>query len=164
MKKLIEVNSKKDYFLLILTILLVNGFAFIIGKLTQNSNILYNSLIKPTLAPPDWVFPVVWTILYLLMAIGFYRILMLKKQGNNVNYAILLFSFQLILNYLWSILFFYLGSPFLALIDLCILILFIILTIISFYKLDKIATYLLIPYIFWCMFAVYLNYSIFMLN
>lgn len=164
MKKLIYVNEKKDIFLLLLSMVLIIGLAFVIGSLTNNSGMVYNTLVKPPLSPPSWVFPLVWSLLYLLMAISFYRILMLKKQGVNVTSSIILFSIQLILNYLWSILFFYLGSPLLAFIDLILLIIFIILTIVSFSKKDKLAAYLLIPYLIWCVFALYLNFMILKLN
>lgn len=164
MLKVLEVDGKKDYFLLLLSIILTCGLAYIVGNLTRGSAIIYQGLQKPFFSPPAWVFGVVWTILYILMGISLYRILMLGKLGENIRKEIIVFSIQLILNLAWSIIFFYIGNIFLALLDLILLIIFVYITIVLFYKKDKIAGLLLIPYGFWCCFALILNYSIYILN
>lgn len=164
MLKVLEVNGKKDYFLLLLSIILINGLAYIVGNLTRGSAMIYANLQKPAFAPPPWVFGVVWPILYFLMSIALYRILMLGKQGEDIRREIVAFTIQFILNLAWSIIFFYYGNIFLALIDLVILLIFIVVTIILFYRKDKIAGLLLIPYFLWCCFALVLNYSIYTLN
>lgn len=164
MLKIFNVNGKKDYFLLLVSIIITNGLAYIVAKFTSNSVTLYQNINKPYFSPPSWIFGIIWPILYLLMGISLYRILMLKRQGENVNIQITLFMIQFILNLLWSILFFYCGNILAALLDLILLVVFIILTIISFYRKDKIAAILLLPYLLWCIFALILNYFIYKLN
>lgn len=122
----------------------------------------YVSLNKPFFSPPNWVFGPVWTLLYFLMGIAFYLIWIQGKKKNLK--AIYFFLIQLFLNFLWSILFFGLKSPFLGFLDILILEVSIFLTIKNFYSLSKIASYLLIPYILWVTFATILNFSILVLN
>ena len=164
MSKLLNVNGKRDYFLLLISLIITNGLAYIVGNLTSNSAVVYQNLNKPIFSPPSWIFGVVWSILYFLMGVSLYRILMLKRQGENVSVQITLFMIQFALNLLWSILFFYCGNILAALLDLILLVIFIILTILSFYKKDKVAAILLIPYLIWCVFALILNYNIYKLN
>ena len=124
----------------------------------------YNYLVKSPLNPPSWGFGPVWTILYILMAISLFLV---WKQGVSrveVKKAIYIFSFQLLLNTLWSILFFGLHSPILALIEIVFMWLSILWTMIAFYKISKLATWLLLPYILWVSFASYLNFSVWWLN
>ncbi|MES2215763.1 MAG: TspO/MBR family protein [Patescibacteria group bacterium] len=124
----------------------------------------YETLIKPALTPPSWVFGPAWTTLYILMAIS---ALVVWKKGwakREVKIALGAFAIQLILNLIWSPLFFGLHNPGAALIDIILMWLVIVWTMILFYKLSKPATYLLVPYILWVSFAMYLNYSIWALN
>ncbi len=140
--------------------------AGIIGSIftTQNIPTWYASLNKPSFNPPNWVFGPVWTILYVLMGISAYLIYSKGIKKKEVKFALIIFGIQLILNTLWSILFFGLTSPLLGLICIIVLWISIILTIKLFYKIDKKATYLLIPYILWVSFATILNYYILILN
>jgi tryptophan-rich sensory protein len=123
-------------------------------------NTWYQTLQKPSFSLPSWLFGPVWTLLYVLMGIAFYLVWTAKK--NNV--AISLYSVQLGLNLLWSVLFFGLRSPFYALICIVALWLAILATILSFYKISKTAAYLMVPYILWVSFASVLNYMSFVLN
>ncbi len=109
----------------------------------------YHSLPLSPLTPPDMTFPIVWTILYFLMAISAF----LVWDKASPRYFVL----QLITNGLWPFLFFYLRKPTFALIDVIIMILFIILTMKTFYKASKTAAYLLLPLLCWSIFACYLN-------
>lgn len=124
----------------------------------------YNSLNRPPFTPPPWLFGPAWTILYILMAIS--ALLIWKKGINrrNVKAALKLFAIQLILNLIWSPIFFGAHNIILALIVIFVLWYFILRTIQSFYKVDKLASYLLYPYIAWVSFASILNLSIWLLN
>ena len=124
----------------------------------------YASLQKPNFNPPNGVFAPVWTILFLLMGISLYLIWSKGLRDKKVKTAVIIFAIQLILNMLWSFLFFGLQSPLYAFIEIIILWLAILLTITSFYKISKIAGYLLLPYILWVSFAAVLNFSILVLN
>lgn len=123
----------------------------------------YSTLVKPSFSPPNWLFGPVWTILYLLMGISFYLI-WAKGFGTKTKTAFYVFGAQLFLNFLWSILFFGLHSPILGLIDIILLWIFIVLTIVKFLPISKIAAYLLSPYLLWVSFATLLNFSIVLLN
>ncbi|MBI2048119.1 MAG: tryptophan-rich sensory protein [Parcubacteria group bacterium] len=164
--------SLKDFFTLVISIAITAGAGFV-GSLftTPAIPIWYAELVKPALNPPSFVFGPVWGILYILMGISLF--LIWKKHSNilqNIRmlqiwkWGVGVFFLQLVLNTLWSILFFGLQSPALALLDTVLLWLSILITIILFYKLSRLAAYLLVPYILWVSFAVYLNYLIVMLN
>lgn len=137
--------------------------AGMIGSLFTSSAIpnWYAALQKPWFTPPSWVFAPVWITLYTLMGISFY--LVCKKRPRN-KLPIYIFLIQLALNALWSYLFFGLHNPFYALIEIVLLNIAILATIILFYKVDKRASYLLIPYIVWTTIATFLNYYIWVLN
>ena len=124
----------------------------------------YASLQKPNFNPPNWIFAPVWTILFLLMGVSLYLIWSKGLRDKKVKTAFFIFAIQLILNMLWSFLFFGLQSPLYAFIEIIILWMAILLTIASFYKISKIAGYLLLPYILWVSFAAVLNFSILILN
>ena len=137
--------------------------AGIIGSLFTSPNIdsWYAILNRPWFTPPNWVFAPVWITLYTLMGISLY--LVLKKKPKN-KLPIYVFGIQLALNALWSYLFFGLNNPFYAFIEIIFLYAFILASIILFYKVDKRASYLLIPYIIWVSVATLLNYYIWILN
>ncbi len=119
----------------------------------------YAGLIKPALTPPNWVFGPAWTILYLLMAISLY--LYSEAGGTRKGYAI--FGLQLVLNILWSVLFFGLQSPLLGLAGIAALWASIAMTARVFWATDRKAGYLLLPYLAWVSFAAYLNYGVLVL-
>ncbi len=124
----------------------------------------YPTLTKPALNPPAWIFGPVWTILFILMGLSLYLVWNkgLKKKG--VIDGIALFGVQLILNITWSYLFFGIRNPFLALVEISVLWGAILLTAWKFYKIDRTAGCLLIPYLLWVSFASYLTLSIVLLN
>ena len=124
----------------------------------------YQQLNQPPLSPPGWIFPLVWTILYLLMGYASYRVLVSGKDEAAVRQALIFYGAQLLLNFLWSILFFGLEwrlAAFVLLIGLWILI---YLTMRKFSELDELAGDLLIPYLLWVTFAGYLNLGFILLN
>lgn len=129
--------------------------------LTQNSMETFNSIMKPALAPPGWLFPVVWTILYILMGIASYLVIISKKPYHT---ALIAYSLQLIFNFFWSIIFFNLRLYLFAFIWIVLLWLLILQTALLFYKISKPAGYLMLPYLLWVTFAGYLNFSIYLLN
>ena len=132
----------------------------IIGAITSSS-IEYNTLIKPVLAPPPILFPIVWTILYVLMGVS-YGILESKSLVDSEIKFI--YYLQLFVNALWSIIFFTFDWRLFAFIWLLMLILLIVAMIIKFYNKDKVAGLFQIPYLLWSLFASYLNLSIYLLN
>ena len=132
----------------------------IVGILISNY-IDYDSLIKPFLAPPNILFPIMWTILYILMGIS-YGIL---KSKNLLNSEIKwIYYLQLFVNAMWSIIFFIWKWRFLAFLWIILLDVLVIILIIKFYQKNKISGLLQIPYLLWTLFASYLNLSIYLLN
>lgn len=126
-----------------------------------NKSIDYNYLVNPPLSPPSYLFPIVWNILYLLIGISYY---IYRKNNNDNSLTIKLYYIQLILNYLWSIIFFTLKLRTLAVIWIIVLAITIIYLMIRFYKEERTSFYLFIPYILWILFATYLNIGIVVLN
>lgn len=124
----------------------------------------YLGLTKPALNPPNWIFGPVWTTLYFLMGVAAFLVWRRGLKQKEVKTALVVFSIQLVLNTLWSIIFFGWHNPFWSFVEIIILWFAILGTIFAFYKISRPAAYLLLPYIFWVSFAVYLNYFIWALN
>ena len=151
------MTNFKVYAKSILIPVIVGG---VIGLLISGS-MDYNTLAKPFLSPPSIVFPIVWTILYILMGIS-YGILETKKLVDyRVNKA---YYLQLIINLLWPILFFVFKWRLFSCIWIILLIIAIIYMIIVFYRKNKLSAYLQIPYLLWTIFATYLNIGVYLLN
>lgn len=121
----------------------------------------YKFLNKPSFSPPNWLFGPVWTTLYFLMGISLYLIWTSRKK---VQVALFVFWIHLFFNATWSIAFFGLRNPLLGLINILILLFLIIIVIFKFWKINKWAGILLLPYFAWVSFATILNYSVWMLN
>ncbi len=126
----------------------------------------YADLVKPFFSPPNWIFAPVWTTLFLLMGIAFYIIWESKekKLGKIRILALGWFEVQFAFNVIWSYLFFGLRSPFLGFVGILLLWISIVITISYFFKVNKKAAYLLIPYLLWVCFAGILNFFIMLLN
>ena len=139
------------------------GIGQISGFLTKNASKNFSSNFNQSaLTPPDWVFPVVWVILFFLMGIS--ATLVYESHCKYKKYGLLIYGVQLIFNFLWSM-FFFLGEQFVLSFGwLTILILMVVGMILLFYKCNKIAGYLQIPYLVWLCFAMYLNYIVVILN
>ncbi len=129
--------------------------------LTRNSMETFQVINKPPLSPPGWLFPVVWTILYVLMGIASYLVLTSGKPNRT---ALAVYGIQLFFNFLWSIIFFNLEQYLFAFVWLVLLWLLILATTVLFYRISKPAGYLMLPYLLWVTFAGYLNLSIYLLN
>lgn len=123
----------------------------------------YQTIYRPTWNPPSWLFGPVWTLLYILMGVALYLVWS-KKQTKGKNLAMSIFLVQLILNAFWSVIFFGLGNFWFAFVEIVFLWLFIVLTIAQFWKINKTASLLLLPYILWVSFAAFLNFTIATLN
>lgn len=141
----------------ILIPLLIGG---IVGLIISNS-IDYNSLEKPALAPPNILFPIMWTILYILMGVS-YGILESKNLIDLKSKFI--YYFQLFVNAMWSIIFFVLKWRLFAFLWIILLDILVVIMILDFYKKNRVAGLLQIPYLIWILFASYLNFSIYLLN
>ena len=142
------------------------GIGYISGVATQSGvNGWFVTIQKPSFNPPNWVFAPVWSFLYIMMGIS--AGLVWSRIDDNqeaVRKALLFFAIQLALNALWSVLFFGLKNPMLALAEIILLWLMIYETYLKFVKIDKIAGYLFVPYLLWVSFAMVLNASIWWLN
>jgi translocator protein len=145
--------------------LLICQLAGVIGSLFTASSIptWYATLNKPSFNPPNWIFAPVWISLYVLMGISFYLI-WIKSDIPNFGLLMSVFIFQLVLNAFWTIIFFGLKSPLFAFIEIVVLWIAILFCIILFYKVSKISSVLLIPYILWVSFASILNFALWKLN
>ncbi|MCP8938714.1 tryptophan-rich sensory protein [Alsobacter sp. SYSU M60028] len=124
----------------------------------------YERLAKPAFTPPNWVFGPVWTLLYAMMALAFWRILRLPPDRTRRRQAIMTFATQIVLNALWSVVFFGLRNPPLALAVILALEAAILATLYAFAKLDRVAGWLLAPYPLWVAYATALNAAIVWLN
>lgn len=149
---------------LALLILICEGVG-ILGSYFTISQIFtwYAVLQKPSFSPPNYIFAPVWTTLYFLMGLSLFLVLE-KKLKKNKNKIIILFAIQLLLNFIWSFVFFGLHSPVLAFIDIAMLWGSIIFLIYEFWKYSKTASFLLFPYLLWVSFASILNLFIIALN
>ena len=150
---------------LIIAILFCESAGFIGSLFTQSSvGTWYQTLKKPPLNPPDWIFAPVWTALFCLMGVSAYIVWEKGLDNRPVRAALMIFCLQLVLNSLWSVLFFGLKSPQYAFYEIFLLWAAIVATIWKFWPISPWAGALLLPYILWVSFAVYLNFSIYHLN
>ncbi len=123
----------------------------------------YPTLVKPSWTPPDWIFGPVWSFLYILIAVSGWLIYR-AEYSHQRTVALIFYGAQLAVNFIWSFLFFSLRSPILGLIDIVLLCILIILTIIKAWRVNRLASLLLIPYLAWVLYATTLNIGIWLLN
>jgi tryptophan-rich sensory protein len=138
----------------------------ILGSFTTIGSIpnWYAYLNKPVFSPPNWIFGPVWSVLYILMGISIYLIWLKGFKTKKIREAVYLFGVQLILNAIWTPVFFGLKNTMAAFVIIVLMWLFILKTIMAFQKINKTAAYLLYPYLAWVSFASILNFSIWFLN
>lgn len=153
-----KIDIKKLLFYIVITFLIAVVPSIFVFKDMK----VYNMFNKPPLSPPAILFPIVWTILYLLMSISIYRIM--KTDNKNKENARLIYYIQLVINALWTPIFFGLKEYFLSFLWILMLIILVITMIITFFKIDKLSAYLQIPYLIWLLFAAYINFGVFVLN
>ncbi|MFA5112799.1 MAG: TspO/MBR family protein [Candidatus Margulisiibacteriota bacterium] len=155
----------KKYISLVIALVICFGAAAL-GSLATAPQIAtwYAGINKPFFNPPNWIFGPVWTILYAMMAVAAWLVWEKGQNKKEVRSALLAFLAQLAVNVLWSFLFFVWHSLWGAYLGIIVLWLLILLTIIRFFKLDRTAGWLLVPYILWVSFASFLNLAVAILN
>lgn len=156
--------SRKDMTALLAFALAVFLTAAVGGLFTgPNVEPMYQQIKRPLWAPPGWLFGPVWTVLYILIAISGWRV-WLKRSAGSIRLPMVLFSAQLLLNGLWTLLYFELRLPWVALGDIAVLFLVIFACIFSFKRISTAASVMMVPYALWTGFAAWLNFSIAKLN
>jgi translocator protein len=157
------MNKITRILVVVVTCLVIGYFS---GMVTRSAiTTWYPTLIKPSFNPPNWIFAPVWSMLYVMMGVAAGLVWnKMESDKDVVKNALVIFAVQLALNALWSYLFFGLKNPMLAGIEIILLWLMIFETYTKFLKINKIAAYLMIPYLLWVSFAMVLNGSIWWLN
>jgi tryptophan-rich sensory protein len=152
----------KNKYLSLLILLLVTFIAPVIGSYVTSvfKEPWYSEIIQPSFNPPSWVFPPVWSTLYVMMSIAIWRVWIAFFNSRILK----LYFFHLFFNCIWSIIFFGFHQIGLALINIIIILFFIIILMKEYLKIDKLSFYLMIPYFLWSSFALVLNASILFLN
>lgn len=152
------------WFFAFLSVLVAEATGILSSFLSGDVKSTYAGFVKPPFSPPDWMFGIVWPIMYALM--GFAAYLVFRHQGdvNKRQNALLAYGFQLFLNFTWSIVFFRLSSVWGGLINIVALDVLVIFTIALFRRIDKTAANLMMPYLLWILYATYLNAGIAFLN
>ena len=154
--------KKRKYLPYLISILIPLAVCGIAAIFTVKGMPFYKTQKKPWFTPPDILFPIVWTILYVLMGIG--SAIIWKSDSPKKRPALKNYAFQLIVNFFWSVIFFGLHWYLIAFLWLLFLIVLVIKMIKSFYPISSIASNLQIPYLLWCCFASILNFSVWFLN
>ena len=152
----------KNKYLSLLILLLVTFIAPVIGSYVTSvfKEPWYSEIIQPSFNPPSWVFPPVWTTLYVMMSIAIWRVWIAFFNSKILK----LYFIHLFFNCIWSIIFFGFHQIGLALINIIVILFFIIILMKEYLKIDKLSFYLMIPYFLWSSFALVLNASILFLN
>lgn len=141
--------------------LLVGAIA---ALLTSGGMGMFETIEKPVLSPPGWLFPIVWTILYTLMGISSYLVINSGAEQEKIDKAISIYGYQLVVNFLWPTFFFNLNWYLFSFFWLVLLWILVLIMIFRFLEIDKRAAWLNIPYLIWLTFAGYLNLAIWLLN
>ena len=149
---------------LIISVLLPLVVGGLSALLAGNSMETFQSFKQPPLSPPGWLFPIVWTVLYVLMGVASYLVAVSDAPAGEIKNALKAYAIQLAINFFWSILFFRFGLLWFSFFWLLLLWGFLVETIILFGRISKTAGLLLIPYLLWVTFAGYLNFAIALLN
>lgn len=149
----------------VISIAISLGVGALSALLTRNSMDIYSEIVQPPLAPPSILFPIVWTVLYVLMGIGAALVYNRKDENpREAQNALVVYAVNLFLNFFWSIIFFNMRAFLFAFIWLLLLWAVILIMILKFRKVSPLAAYLQIPYLVWVTFAGYLNLAIYILN
>jgi len=149
---------------LIFCLLVPLGVGGLAAFLTRGQTDLFDTIAKPPLTPPAWVFPVAWSILYLLMGYASYRLAHATHHAAYQNRTLILYGIQLFFNFVWPLLFFGLRHFGLALVWLVLLWGLVLWMLLLVRRVDKPAAWLQVPYLLWVSFAAYLNYGVWVLN
>lgn len=163
------IISTKEIKKLLINILIPLVIGFLSSQIAMmissiDTGTYYSQLIKPSFAPPSYIFPIVWSIIYVLMGISAYLVMQKGNNTQKVKDAMFYYWLQLALNFIWSILFFGLDLRFTSMVVIIMMIIVVIIMISKFYQIDKKAAYLNIPYLLWLVYAGILNYFIWIIN
>lgn len=150
----------KKYGSLIVAILIPLAVGALSALLTGDAMRDFAAVEQPPLSPPGFLFPIVWTVLYILMGISSFRVWKKQRRASGLT----VYAVSLVFNFFWSIFFFVCGLYLLSLIWLLVLWILVLICTAMFYKIDRPAGLLQIPYCLWCAFALYLNFGVFLLN
>lgn len=157
-----DMNKRRG---IAVSILIAEAVGMLSGFFAGPSRAIYKELELPSLAPPGWLFPIVWTILYACMGVAAYLIYADRHvRPDDKQRALGLYALQLFVNFWWSIFFFRWGMLFTSVVVILILDVLVVLTMDAFSKIQPIAATILFPYLVWILFATYLNFSIWSLN
>lgn len=149
---------------LLLALIIPLAVGVLSAVLSMRGMAAYCDMEKPPLSPPAWVFPVAWTILYLLMGWSAYLVYVADADKDQKFVALAFFAFQLILNFMWTIIFFNWGAYLFAFIWLLLLLTAVVICVLRFFDINKLAACLMIPYIIWLGFAAYLNVGVYLID
>ena len=153
-----RINLKR----LLISLVISLGTGLLSGLISMSGMDSFETVVQPPLAPPAFLFPIVWTILYILMGISSY--IVWESDSENKQKALAVYGLQLAVNFFWSIIFFNYQAYMFALIWIILLWVLIIIMIYEFSKVSKLSAILQIPYLLWVTFATYLTFGIFLLN
>lgn len=151
-----KINFKQLFLIIIITFIIGS---FFVPFVDMN---IYKEVIRPKFSPPSIVFPIVWSILYILMSISLYMVL--KSSNNNQKSSLKIYILQLLINSTWTLIFFGFNNYLLGIIWIILLIILVITMLINFYDKNKLSGLLQIPYLIWLVVALYLNIGIYLLN
>ena len=155
---------KFDFKKLLLSLVIPLGVGGLSALITGKDMKMYGDVVKPPLSPPSVVFPIVWTVLYILMGVSFYIIWNGRGAYEDKKSAFTFYGVSLFLNFIWSPVFFSLKLYLAAFFILAALFITVVITIVKYRMLNKTAAYLQIPYIIWLLIAAYLNLGVYILN
>lgn len=153
-------GENRDSLILLASVSISLGTGIISSLLSPGMSAAYETMRKPAFAPPAWVFGPVWAFLYILMGIAVYRVYRAGRDRAKVRDALFYYGSQLVLNFMWSILFFRFGLEGTAFLDLVVLAALVLITMLKFSMIDAPACWLMAPYMLWVIFSGILNYSI----
>lgn len=156
---IMKIKLKPFLISIFIPVFLVGGVSALLTMYSMN---IYSKINEPPLSPPSWLFPIVWTILFVLMGVASYIIY--DSDNTLKNQALTIYTLQLIFNFTWTLVFFNAEAYTVSVFIIIALLLLIAYTIHLFYQINKTAAYLLIPYFLWVAFATYLNIGIAILN
>jgi tryptophan-rich sensory protein len=160
----VSVETRRNLIALVAAFAICFAASAIGGLLTEPNLPWYDTLAQPGFAPPNSVFPVVWTILYAMMAVAVWRFWCAEGRDEDRKLGLIAFAIQLVLNVAWSFAFFWLRSPASGLVVILLLLLAITVTIVLFDRSSRSAALLLVPYLLWVCFATALNFAFWFLN
>lgn len=158
------MNVKIEWKKLIVSLAAPLAAGFLSALITKDNMVMFELVKKPPLAPPGWLFPVAWTVLYILMGLASYWLWISGAQPRVKKAGAVYYALSLVFNFAWPIIFFNLDKFLAAFVWLCLLWVFILLAAVQFLKADRRAGLAMLPYLLWVAFAGYLNLGIYLLN